>query len=289
MLSLICLLGDIMEIDKKAIEELRESANVIMLNELKTYYLLGDTNEYDDFEPKNVSDDEKNAYQLYKKACCMYAGYKIDEDEDKAFALWEKAAKQGEPNSMVELSALCINNEKFEEGFAHLQQSAKLGNEVAQYRVAVCYFLGLGTNENGEKGFAIIKKLAEKNYPNAVYLLGSFYFNDGGVFVEQDRVKGWELIKKASSLGSPYAQYEVAIQYFIKKNDKANFGEVVSLMEKSAEGGDLRALYVLSLAYAKGEGVEVDLDKAMRYLAQSYEGGFPLAVKLMEAISKNNK
>jgi len=278
-----------MEIDKKAIEELRESANIIMLNELKSYYLLGDTNEYDNFEPQSVGNNSANPYDLYKKACCMYAGYKIEENEEEAFKLWQLSAKNGETNAMVELSALCINKEKYEDGFKYLQQSANMGNEVAQYRIAICYFLGLGTNENGEKAFAIIKKLAENNYPNAVYLLGSFYFNDGGVFVEQDRIKGWELIKKASSLGSPYAQYEVAIQYFIKKNEKANFGEVVALMEKSAEGGDLRALYVLALAYAKGEGVKVDIDKAMRYLAQSYEGGFPLAVQLMETISKQNK
>lgn len=275
-----------MEIDKKVIEELKESANVIMLHELKSYYLLGDTDEYDDFEPMKVKESSATPFQLYKKACCMYAGYKIQEDEKGAEAIWKELGAGKESNSLIELSASAFNQNKFEEGFKYIQKSANLGNSIAQYRVAICYFLGVGVKEDSKKAFSIINMLAEEDFPNAVYLLGSFYFNDNGVFVAQDKKMGWDLIKKASVLGSPYAQYEVAMQYFIKKNGKADFSEVVDLMEKSAEGGDLRALYVLALAYAKGEGVAVDLDKSMRYLAQSYEGGFPLAIKLMETISK---
>jgi len=281
------VLGAIMNIDKKEIEELKDSANAIMVNELKTYYLLGDTNEYDDFEPQKVKNDA-SLHDLYKKACCMYAGYKIEENEEQAFKLWKQLAEQDDANSMIELSAKAFVDDKKEEGFALLQKAGKLGSEIAQYRFAVCNFLGYGTAENAEKAFTIIKKLAEQKFPNAVYLLGSFYFNDNGTFVEQDKKKGWELIKTASALGCAYAQYEVAIQYFIKQDKDANFADVAELMDKAAEGGDLRALYVMSLAYAKGEGVEADLDKAMRYLAQSYEGGFPLAIELMKKLSKDN-
>lgn len=275
-----------MEIDKKVIEELRESANVIMMHELKSYYLLGDTDEYDNFNPEKINEASATPFEVYKKACCMYAGYKTKEDEKGAEVLWEKMGAKKESNSLVELSVSAFIKDDYEAGFKYIQKSANLGNPVAQYRVAICYFLGIGTKEDGKKAFSIISKLAEEDFPNAVYLLGSFYFNDNGVFVTQDRKMGWDLIKKASTLGSSYAQYEVAMQYFIKKNGKADFSEVVDLMEKAAEGGDLRALYVLALAYAKGEGVKVDLDKSMRYLAQSYEGGFPLAVQLMETISK---
>ena len=83
-----------MEIDKKVIEELRESANILMLHELKSYYLLGDTDEYDNFEPEKVNEASATPFEIYKKACCMYAGYKTKEDEKK----WKEFLSYHFPN-----------------------------------------------------------------------------------------------------------------------------------------------------------------------------------------------
>jgi len=275
-----------MEIDRKALESVKAAADSILINELKSFYLLGDTDEYDDFEPSKINLSACTEFELYKVGCCVYAGYKIDENEEKAFQLWEKAVEAGQPDAMIELSAKNFLDGKDKEGFNYLLNSANKGNQLAQFRISVCYFLGKGIEVNPEKGFAIIQKLAEKKFPNAVYMLGSFYFNDD-TLVQKDVKKGWTMIKQAADLGSPFAQYEVAIQMFTQKPEKEKLKEVIKLMEKAADGGDLRALYILSLIYAKGEGVQVDLKRAMSYLAQSFDGGFPLAVELMDKIKES--
>ena len=120
-------------------------------------------------------------------------------------------------------------------------------------------------------------------------MLGSFYMSDNGLIVQRDITKGWDLIKKAAKLGSPFAQYEVAIQLCATSQNNVFSQEVITLLTSSADNGDLRAQYLLALAYAKGEGVEVNLEKSMNYLAQSFEGGFPLAIDLMKKIKESLK
>lgn len=274
-----------MEISKEDLESIRKAGLSIFLNEIKSYYLLGNTTEYDNFEPTQINLNACSVFDKYKYACCLYAGYKIAEDEEKAFEIWKECAEEGCPEAMLEYSVYLFKQDNQEAGFSWLQKSANSGNKLAQFRIALCYMFGYGTVQNEKKSFTIFEKLAEENYPNAVYMVGSFYMTDSsGVFVERDVQKGWELLKLASDLGSPFAQYEIAIQMCANQPKQEFSPEVIKLLQSSADNGDLRAQYLLSLAYAKGEGVPVDLENSMNYLAQSYDGGFPLAIELMERI-----
>ena len=278
-----------MQISKEDLELIRKAGESLFLNELKSFYLLGNTDEYDAFEPQKLNLGSASDFEKYKFACCSYAGFKIDEDEQRAFRLWLELANEGQVESMLESSAFFFKNGENEEGFKMLQKCANAGNQIAQFRIALCYMFGFGTTQNEEKAIKIFEKLSIDNYPNAIYMLGSFYYNGDDKIIPRDQNKGWELIKKACKLGSPFAEYEVAIQLCAHKEDHSFTPDVIELLEKSANGGDLRALYLLSLAYAKGEGVEIDLEKSMSYLAQSYEGDFPLAIDLMDKLRKSIK
>ena len=278
-----------MQINKEDLELIKKAGESLFLNELKSFYLLGNTDEYDNFEPSKLNLKTASDFEKYKYACCSYAGFKIDEDEQSAFRLWLELANMGQVESMLESSVYFFKNDDKEEGFKMLQKCANAGNKIAQFRIALCYMFGFGTTQNEEKAVKIFEKLSAENYPNAIYMLGSFYYNGDDKIVPCDKNKGWELIKKACKLGSPFAEYEVAIQLCAHKEDHSFTPDVIDLLEKSASGGDLRALYLLSLAYAKGEGVEIDLEKSMNYLAQSYEGDFPLAIDLMDKLRKSIK
>ncbi len=276
-----------MEISKDDLMEIKKAGESIFLNELQSYFLLGNTNEYDNFEPSKLNLSSCSEFDKYKYACCLYAGFKIEEDEEKAYKIWEECAEQGQPFAMIEYSVYLFKNGKREEGFKFLQMAANAGNKLAQFRIALCYMFGYGVEQNEKKAFTIFEKLSEEDYPNAVYMLGSFYMTDNGLFVKRDAMKGWELIKKASKLGSPFAQYEVAIQMCASTQNNEFTPTIIKLLTSSADNGDLRAQYLLALAYAKGEGVDVDLEKSMSYLAQSFEGGFPLAIELMQKIKNS--
>ena len=276
-----------MEIKKEDLEAIKKTGESIFLNEIKSYYLLGNTNEYDHFDPTKIDINKCSDFDKYKYACCLYAGFKIAENEDYAYQNWKSCADEGQTDAMIEYSVYLFRENRLEEGFKMLQTAANNGNILAQFRIALCYMFGYGTNQDEKKAFKIFEKLSAENYPNAVYMLGSFYISDNGIFVKRDISKGWELIKKASLGGSPFAQYEVAIQMCANTPNNEFTPEVISLLQSSADGGDLRAQYLLALAYAKGEGGNADIEKSMNYLAQSYEGGFPLAIELMEKIKNS--
>lgn len=276
-----------MQISNEDLDMIRRSGESLFYNELKSFYLLGDTSEYDNFSPSTLNFSAASDFDKYKYACCMYAGFKIEENEENAFQIWMQLAENGQVESMLETSAYLFQNGDNERAFKMLQRCANAGNQIAQFRIALCYMFAVGAEQNQEKAVKIFEKLSAEGFANAVYMMGSFYYNGGGEYVEKDTVKGWELIRKACKLGSPFAEYEVAIQICAQQEDRTFTKQVINLLEKSARGGDLRALYLLSLAYAKGEGVEVDLEKSMSYLAQSYEGDFPLAVELMEKLKNS--
>ena len=276
-----------MEISKEDLESIQKAGVSIFLNEVKSYFLLGNTNEYDNFEPKKIAVNTCSTFDKYKYACCLYAGYKIDENEDKAFELWKQCAEDGLSEAMLDYSVYLFKNDKTSEGFSWLQKSANNGNKIAQFRIALCYMFGYGVPQNEKKAFSIFQKLADEKYPNAVYMMGSFYMTDNGVFVKNDPKLGWELIKEASDLGSPFAQYEIAIQISANQGNREFTPNIIKLLQSSADGGDLRAQYLLALAYAKGEGVPLDIEMSMNYLAQSFDGGFPLAIELMERIKNS--
>ena len=278
-----------MKISKEDLMAIKKTGESIFLNEVQSYYLLGNTNEYDKFEPTKLNLNECSDFDKYKYACCLYAGYKIIEDEEKAYKIWQELAKKGQAESLIEYSVYLFKNNAQAEAFECLQQSATSGNTLAQFRIGLCYMFGFGIEQNEKKAFAIFEKLSQSDYPNAVYMLGSFYMSDNGVIVQRDITKGWDLIKKAAKLGSPFAQYEVAIQLCATSQNNVFTQEVITLLTSSADNGDLRAQYLLALAYAKGEGVEVNLEKSMNYLAQSFEGGFPLAIDLMKKIKESLK
>ena len=276
-----------MEIKKEDLEAIKKTGESIFLNEIKSYFLLGNTNEYDNFEPTKLELNNCIYFDKYKYACCLYAGYKIAENEEGACAVWKALAEEGQTDAMLEYSVYLFKENRLSEGFKMLQQSANGGNILAQFRIGLCYMFGFGTQQDEKKALTIFEKLSAENYANAIYMLGSFYISDNGILVKRDVAKGWDMIKKACKFGSPFAQYEVAIQMSANAPNNEFTKEVIKLFLNSADGGDLRAQYIMALAYAKGEGVDVDIEKSMNYLAQSYEGGFPLAIELMDKIKNS--
>ena len=63
-----------MKINKEDLMAIKKTGESIFLNEVQSYYLLGNTNEYDKFEPTKLNLNECSDFDKYKYACCLYAG-----------------------------------------------------------------------------------------------------------------------------------------------------------------------------------------------------------------------
>jgi len=69
------------------------------------------------------------------------------------------------------------------------------------------------------------------------------------------------------------AQYNLAICYENGNGVEMDLEKAVQWYQKSAEGGDSSAQYNLAICYERGEGVEIDLEKAVQWYQKSAEAG----------------
>ncbi|MGN1227888.1 MAG: tetratricopeptide repeat protein [Christensenellales bacterium] len=271
------------KINQAFVDELYQSALSIVYNELKSHYLLGDTNEFDDFEPKKIDVNSASAYDIYRLACCEYVGYKTDENENLAEKHWLKASNMNDANAMLEYSVCLFENVKYEDGFKCLLKASKLGNAVAIFRVALCYLNGIGTSENSKKGVELIKLLSAKDDANSLYFYSTMLEYGNGGEVAVDKQKSKECLDKAFELGSPFAKTDVGLKAYMSAKTSEEKLEALKLVEQGADDGDIRAMCIMSIMYAKGEdGLPQDVEKSHKYLALSYDAGFPIAVKIVE-------
>ena len=281
------IMAEKMEIDQNFIDELYSSALSIVYNELKSHYLLGDTDEFDDFEPEKIDVEKATSYDIFRRACCEYVGYKTNENENLAVRHWLKASSMGDANALLEYSVCLFEQVKYEEGFKCLLKASKAGNTIAIFRIALCYLNGIGIKEDTKKGVELIRLLASKDDANALYFYSTMlqYGNIEGV--NQDKEASEKALNKAVKLGSYFAKTDVGLKAFIQAKNVEEKRKALQLVEEGAEDGDIRAMCIMSIIYSRGEeGIEPDMEKAHKYLALSYDAGFPISVRIVEEAKK---
>ncbi|RIA92709.1 hypothetical protein C1645_820298 [Glomus cerebriforme] len=170
-----------------------------------------------------------------------------------------------------------INNQR---AFELFQKAVELGNNLAQYYVAnMC--LG-GVYKNYEKVFDLSKKLAEKEYPAGINLLGYCY--DYGIGTINLK-KAFELYQKAAELGNSYGISNLGCCYKDGTGTDINIQKAIELYQKAANLGNDFAQYNLALMYEHGNGIQKDIDKAIYWYKKSAEQGDKNAQIKLEILS----
>lgn len=257
--------------------------------ELKSHYLLGETDEFDEFNPELVSENFSNDFELFKYACCKYVGFRTSEDEDKANEVWAKLSLKQEPNSMLEYSADLFLKGDAKKGFANLLSASRKGNLTAIFRMALCYLEGIYVKKDEERGVQLIKLLAQKKYPDAVFFLSTMYaIGTGGVPFDEE--KSEKLLLESVKLESKFGQAEYGFRLFITSDNIEERKKGISYIRESADAGDPRAMLMLAIIYAKEEDgvVEMDEDLSKRFLIRACDLGYSPAQKLAEEILKKS-
>ena len=90
------------------------------------------------------------------------------------------------------------------EAFTWFKAAAEQGLDVAQKKLAECYFKGIGTAQNQSEGEKWLLIPAQKGDAHSQFELGEYYRK--GEFVQQDLVKAAEWYAKAAEQGLVEAQ-----------------------------------------------------------------------------------
>jgi TPR repeat protein len=143
-------------------------------------------------------------------------------------------------------------------------EAAKLG-----HRDSLIRFAQLTRNSRAENQEIAAKLLTELASPSAkdVYQLGLIH-HWLGRFSESAEVH-----KRAASLGSADAQFELYIYFAQGIGVEADAAKSDEWLQKAAASNHPRALYNLGAAFASGSAGEVDMAKAASYYERASEAG----------------
>ena len=148
------------------------------------------------------------------------------------------------------------------------QKSAEQGYTVAQSNLAGCYSEGIGVTKNADKSIEWNRKSAEQGFAIAQYNLAHELLRREAFALSKDwLLKAFEQGYSAaeSFLGMFYLKnYGINLLEFEKDNTKA-----VELFQKAAEKGWTHAIFMLSICYSEGIGVQIDIKKAEEYCKQA--------------------
>jgi TPR repeat protein len=133
-----------------------------------------------------------------------YKGLHVERNLDKAFELFNKAAKQG--------------------------------YAPAQYNLGEMYEEGQFVEQNFEQSFKYYKLSADQNCVEALNHLGWLY-KDGMSGVKQDSAKAVEYFTKAVDLGYSHSQYELAMMYHKGEGVKQDDQKALELCKKAVDQG----------------------------------------------------
>ncbi|PKB97497.1 kinase-like protein [Rhizophagus irregularis] len=252
-----------------------------------------------------------------------YYGIEIEENDNKAFELFSKAAKNDYPIAQVYL-AKCYNDgcgteknnnlafnwyqiaaennsivgqfylgycyefsigtESSENKFIEwYQKAANNGNTSAKLYLANCYRLGKGTEKYESKAFEYYKILAEKEIIDAQYQLGNCYYY--GVGIEIDKVQAFNWYKKAANNGSIIAKCILEQNYNKKTNTKKNRSIEIKIHKTMYFEG----LRQVGINNYNGVGTKQNYKKAFYYFQKAAEGGYKIAQFNLGSCYENGK
>ena len=174
-----------------------------------------------------------------------------------------------------------VNKEK---AFEFYLKSAKYGDYISQYNVAICYLNGVGVEKDPKKAFNFAYESAIQNYEKSLFLLANMYRIGTGC--EKDLEKASAILEKCNT-ETGNSLYLRSLLLLDNCEGKANPDLAVELLQKGAFNNDSKCLVLLADLYRRGNIVPQDDSKSLSLLLKAAKNGSsPAMVRLAEYYEK---
>lgn len=226
----------------------------------------------------------------------LSVGNGVEKNLGKAVHWWRKSANLGNEVAMVNLGRAYLDgsgvNQDFHKAAFWFKKAADLGFPPAQRFLGDLYFEGQGLSKNETEGLAWLRAAAEGGDARAQYELFRKYSHAEGVekdlvqagywyrrFADQGNPDAQAYLEKAAQAcdaeaeqaatadwctfaagsGSPIGQFQMGGFYHRGHIFERDRTEALSWFRKAAEQGHSGAQLLLGMAYANGDGAQMDL------------------------------
>lgn len=142
-----------------------------------------------------------------------------------------------------------------------LAQAAQAGYAPAQFSLGQCWLQGVGVERKPEEAFAWLQQAAQQGHIEAIFTLA--------INLPVEHEQHLPLLETAANAGHSKAM--LCLGLYLQNHEQAE--QALAWFEKAKAQGDLRANFMLGLAYRDGVGVAQDSAKAVELLNESGERG----------------
>ena len=157
-----------------------------------------------------------------------------------------------------------------EKAFEFYLKSARFGDYISQYNVAICYLNGVGIEKDVDKAFNFAYQSAVQNYEKASILLANMYRN--GIGCEKDPKTALSTLERCSE-DSGAVIYLRSLLLLDSKTEIANPELAIKLLQKGAFNNDTKCLLLLADLYEKGQIVPQEISKSLSLLMKAAKNG----------------
>lgn len=223
-------------------------------------------------------DPSQVAKGLYDQAILYERGKEgTEKNREQAISWYEAAAHYGSIDSIKKLEDLLSYEEKDkadkEKAFALFQELAWQGNPVAQLKLGLMIE---SWNEVGEKGcldsaFELYQQSAQQGIVDAQLQEARCLFH--GIGTPIDKEKAYKIYRELARSGNSKAQYNVGLLREEGLGTQKNFKKAALWYQKASDQGELDAHINLGVLYERGWGVSKDEEKAEKFYTEAAEKG----------------
>ena len=122
-----------------------------------------------------VATDSYDTEELLSLGERYEKGIDVEEDYEKAFYYYEKAAKTGDPTALNKLGNMYADGKgctkDVQKAATYYLAAAEKGNKYAQHNIAFCYWDGNGVEKDREKAVIWMRRSAAQGFDKAIKAL----------------------------------------------------------------------------------------------------------------------
>ncbi|MCR5024948.1 MAG: SEL1-like repeat protein [Lachnospiraceae bacterium] len=212
----------------------------------------------------------KNMGLMYHKGDCG-----IQRNVPKAVEYYTRAAEQGNGDAMIKLANIYLDGDEGvdpdqAEALTYIRKLAAMGEESC-----IGYLQNHGvTDMEANKETVDTFYAAEHGDPDAMCEVGRFF--DEGEIMPEDDDRAYFWYSKAAERGHAEAKLRLALYLEYHDNYK-NPALAMQMLTEAVEQGEDYANYEIGKMYSEGNGVPVDINKAMEHLNRAVNSGYGVA------------
>ena len=229
-----------------------------------------------------VERQKENRYAEYRIGKLYAAGLGCEQDYGEAAQWFRLSADKGYKYAQYSLAGLFRRGQGVVQDDVRALElytaSAQQDFPYAAYELGTMYRDGIGCEKDDEaseqwyrQAFAGFLELEQQSHDDKLqYRIGWMLLNSVGTGKDEAAAKEW--FERASKLGNPHAQYQLARMILNNlSSTPEQTAQALEWLTKAAEAGQDCAQYMLGKIYRDGQGTEKDIQKAVELFTVAAE------------------